>query len=65
MHVNPTFDTRMMAWSKASDAKDAATTAHEVHLAESVMYLAQALEQLNTKLDSVVRAQAQLLQRRG
>lgn len=63
MNVSPNFDTRLMAWSEAQSASRDATTGHEKHLAEAVGYLAQAVEQLNFKLDTVLAGQRNIAER--
>lgn len=57
MDVDPSFDARLAAFTAASSARNRAMTAFEEHLADSVGYLVQAVEQLDRKLDAVLAAQ--------
>lgn len=57
MNVDPSFDARLAAYEAASSARNRAMTAFEEHLGDAMVYLVQAIEQLNGKLDAVLAAQ--------
>ncbi|WP_309102186.1 hypothetical protein [Microbacterium sp.] len=57
MDVDPSYDARQAAFDAASSAQRRAMTAFEEHLADAIVNMVLAIEQLDSKLDTVLSAQ--------